>query len=56
MRLSELVVRCEGDPELTIEDEHGVPRPVVDIDLGVMLTPSGPATYVLLEPARGDDE
>ncbi len=56
MRLSELVARCAGtDPELAVEDEHGIPRPVADIDHGVMLTDGGAVQYVLLEPANGED-
>ena len=55
MRLSELVVRCDGhDPILMIEDDCGMPRPVESTDIGVMLDHGQPKTYVLLE--RGGDE
>lgn len=51
MRLSELVARCQGtDPELAVEDENGIPQPIVDIDHAI--TNVGP--IVVLEPARGD--
>jgi DDE superfamily endonuclease/Winged helix-turn helix len=44
------------DPELAIEDAHGIPRPVVGTDIGVVITASGSTTHVLLEPARENDE
>jgi len=50
MRLSELVERCKGgDPELMIDDRYGMPRQVVETDLGFMLTEDGARPYVLLE-------
>ncbi len=56
MRLSELVARCTGtDPELAVEDENGIPCPVVDIGLAWTLTSDGPKQIVLLEPANGED-
>jgi hypothetical protein len=56
MRLSELIDRCTGAaPELMIEDGHGIPRPVTEADLGVMLTDSGlPVAYVVLDSADGE--
>ncbi len=57
MKLSDLVARCDGhDPELMVEDEYGIPHPVTDIDVGVMSTTAGPVSYVLLEPAQGDED
>jgi hypothetical protein len=57
MKLSELIARCQGDPELAIEDRHGIPRPVVDIDFGVKLSDDGQhGTYVVLESARDEDD
>ena len=51
MRLSDLVARCQGaDPELAVEDENGIPQPIVAIDHAI--TNVGPV--VLLEPARED--
>lgn len=56
MRLSELVDRCTGtDPELMVEDESGIPRPVTGTDLGVMLVDGYAVAFVLLEPANGED-
>ncbi len=56
MRLSELTARCgRNDPELMVEDQDGIPRPVTDADLGVMLVNGGAVPYVLLEPANGED-
>jgi hypothetical protein len=52
MKLSELVARCSGDPELMIEDEDGVPCTVAGIEYGLTITPEGPARCVLLEPKR----
>jgi hypothetical protein len=54
MRLSELVAQYGNhDPVLMVEGEDGIPRPVVDVDLGVMRGEDlGTATYVLLEAAR----
>lgn len=52
MRLSDLVARCGGnDLELAVEDENGIPRPVVALDFS--FTTDG--TYVVLEPAREED-
>jgi hypothetical protein len=56
VKLSDLVARCQGDPELMIEDENGIPQPVVDTDLGVMVSALGTVMYVLLEPERGGDQ
>lgn len=56
MKLSELVDRCTGaDPELVIEDDNGIPRPVTEADLGVRMTNGGPVAYVLLESARDEE-
>lgn len=52
MKLSELVARCSGDPELMIEDEDGVPCTVAGIEYGLTITSEGPARCVLLEPKR----
>jgi hypothetical protein len=52
VKLSKVVARVHGDPELAVEGENGVPRPVVDFDFGVMLSEDGQhGTYILLEPA-----
>lgn len=52
MRLSDLVARCNGaDPELAINDEHGIPRPIVAVDHAVVMTGDGPIAVALLEPA-----
>jgi len=56
MKLSDLIDRCQGfDPELMVEDDYGIPRPITNIDVGVMSTTGGPVSYVLLEPAQGDE-
>jgi hypothetical protein len=53
MRLSDLVAACNGtDPELAVEDEHGIPRPVTSADHAYISF--GPV--VLLEPARDDED
>lgn len=54
MKLSELVARYGShDPVLMVEGDDGIPRPVVDVDLGVIRGDDiGSAMYVLLEAAE----
>lgn len=59
MRLSELLRLnpAVGDPILMIEDEDGVPRPVVSLDHGLTIDENGVATrFLLLEPQRDEDD
>lgn len=53
MKLSELSARYGPDTEVMLEDEYGMPRPVADVDTGVMSGPDGHVGYLLL-PADHD--
>lgn len=57
MRLSDLVAACNGaDPELAVEDEHGIPQPVVTIDTTAVVLRNGLLRpVVLLEPSRDEE-
>lgn len=56
MKLSDLTARFGPDTEVMIEDEYGIPRPVADVDLGVMLGSSGPVGYLLLTADHDADQ